>query len=77
MTIYLKPTGITVADVTPLIRQAFEEVFEARLFDVPAAAGGGMDVDEGVERVLAEVAAAERAEEVLKAVGAGAAAVGF
>lgn len=59
--------------MAPLLRAAFEEVFQAQLVEpVPAD-------DRGVERVLAEVAAAERAEKEeaeAEAAAASAAAVG-
>lgn len=42
--------GITVADVAPLIRQAFEEVFDAEVV-VPEGGGGGG----GPESLLAEM----------------------
>jgi len=48
--------GITVADVAPLVRQAFEDVFEARLVD-PSEAG------EGVEGLLADIRRAEEEED--------------
>ncbi len=48
--------GITVADVAPLVRQAFEDVFEARLVD-PSEAG------EGVEGLLAGIRRAEEEED--------------
>lgn len=42
--------GITVANVAPLVRQAFEEVFDAQLV-VPAEGGSG----DGPEALLAEM----------------------
>lgn len=46
----LRYAGITVADVAPLVRQAFEEVFDAQLV-VPTEGGGG----DGPEALLAEM----------------------
>lgn len=54
--------------MAPLLRAAFEEVFQARLLVVPE---GGAGESGGVEALLAETAEAERAAEEAAAAAVG------